>query len=182
MVDEELVWAAKVRPDLLGGGVFVKPGQMAWDACMQTAYNFVEHGFFFTHVFVRVSSWTWETVFFVDHLPDGWTIVVGEGFDVCVEIEIFALVIFLILDVPNPGQVSGVSFLLLSFLFPDVDTPLDLLLDFIRFLFDPVCGDVLIIASTNGTAFWLAYFVSGPEVAFAVEIGSECTEVFGFYK
>lgn len=44
-----------------------------------------------------------EAILLVDEFPDVATVVVGEGFNVLMNVEIFPLIVLLVLYVPDPG-------------------------------------------------------------------------------
>jgi hypothetical protein len=108
-------------------------------------------------------------------LPDRRAIIISKRLDIGLKIKILTLIILFVFNVPDPAD--GLV-LLLSLNFPYVDACDCLLLNFVSL--DPIGRDVLLVTSTNRTAFGFAYFFSCVQVAFSVEVGSEGSEVFGF--
>lgn len=73
---------------------------MRGDAGMQSADEIVEDLLITAKLFVMAL----EAVFAVDQLPDRDSVVIGEAFNVVVQIEVLAFVIVLVLHVPHPPR------------------------------------------------------------------------------
>lgn len=178
MVYEKFVRLLEISPQLsFSWDVFVKSGKVRWHTGVKPTDNFVEYCLFLANILlIWVSPWTSKAVFFIGHLPNRGTIIVRERFDICVKIKVLAFVVFFILYMPDPTH-RLIIFVSLSF--PGILIHSRWVLNLISL--DPIRGNVFLVTSTNSATLWFTNFVSCVKLAFSVEVGSECSEVFCLY-
>lgn len=113
-----------------------------------------------------VSALYIEAIFFIDQWPYTRAIIVCERLNIGLQIEIFALIIFLILDMPYP------LILLDSIFSPEINAAIfDGFLDFVGGF--PKMWNIFFIASADYAAFWFTNSVLNFERAFSVKIKSD---------
>lgn len=138
---------------------------------MQSANDFVQYFFLGAHLLVfRLST---KAVILVNHIPDQRAIIVGERLDVGVNIEVLSLVVFLILNVPNPVSIA------VSLISPQIHL--------LAFASDsvglhPKTWYLLLIASANLAGGGLTHDVKILQWAFLLEVKSYYSEEFCFYQ
>lgn len=91
-------FCAKISPDAMLVGMFVEAGKMSGDGGMEAADKVVEYLF----IVAKLVEGVLEAILFVDELPDGPSVVVGEALDVGIDVEVLSLVVGLVLHMPNP--------------------------------------------------------------------------------
>jgi hypothetical protein len=96
--DECLLWTSPFEGGI--GGWSVESGEMRGDAGVQAADDAVEQLFLLAQFAVGFVAA--EAALLVDQLPDGRPVVVGVGFHVGTDVEVLALVVLLVLNVPDP--------------------------------------------------------------------------------
>ncbi len=79
---------------------------------MQSTDKIIQYSFFLTKLLVILP----EAIFFIDQFPDLCSIVVGIWLDVRMHVEILALIVWFVLDMPDP------SLNILSFGAPEIST------------------------------------------------------------
>ena len=180
IVDEEIFRVLKISPHLsLGWGVFVEPGQVGGNTGMKAWNNLVKNNFFLTYILpiiaVGITPGPSKAVLLINHLPDGWAIIVGEWLNISVKIKILTPIVFFILDMPHPAHLWNVLLSLLFLLQFIVELHIELMLYLIGLY--PVCGNVLFVTPTNSTTFRLAYLCSNIQLTFSVQVGPECSKI-----
>ena len=152
---------------------------------MKSTNNFVKNMLLFTYIFIIFSKFTClKTVFFINHLPNCWSIVVGKWLDIFIKVKILSFVILLIFYVPNPSKfVIDLCFVVnfFSLFFPDIYLASELFFYFIS-LFKPLNWNISLITSTDCTTFWLTNSISSIQLTLSVEIHSNHSKIFSFYQ
>jgi hypothetical protein len=171
VVEVELILVSgEVSPNILFGGVFVEFGEVRRDAGMEAADDVIEYFFLVAELLVGVA----EAVVLVDEFPDVGAVVVGEGLDVGMYVEVLALIVGLILNVPNPPVLAVAALIL-----PKVQV-VEVRLDLLRV--GPKLRNVLVVASADGAALTLANLVHGAELALLVYVQPNYPEVLGLHQ
>ena len=169
VVEVELPLVVQVRPGIRFRIVFVEPAQMGGDAGVQPADDVVQNLLLVAHL----REGRAEAVLLVDQAPNGGAVVVGEGLDVFVYVEVLAQVISLVLHVPHPlaplrplqrpqvalGQVR-----------PDL------------LIVGPELRYVAFVAATDSTALTLADAVHDAQLALLVDVQPDYPEVLGLHQ
>lgn len=138
---------SKVCPGTLFCCVLIEPTKMSVDAGMKSADDIVEYFLLKTH-FADIAS-AFKAVLLVDQLPDVGTIIISEGFNVTMDIEVFPEIVCLIFHMPHPTRFAIISF----------DSPQILSLGVRNYFLrvSPKIGNFFIITSANSTTSTLTY-------------------------
>ena len=138
---------SEICPRTLLISIFVESAEMSGDTGMQSTDDVEQNLFLSTHFFEMV--FRFETIFLIDEFPDIGPVIVGERFNVRIDIEVFSVIVCFVLDMPNPT-----IFTIISLISPEILT-WKVSLNLLRV--GPKFWNVLIIAPTNCTTFALTY-------------------------
>lgn len=179
VINKEFIGNFKISPYLsFGWNIFIKSWKVRRNTCMKTTDYFIKNCFLFAYVFfIWISSWTSKTILFINHLPNGRTIIVCKRLNIYIKVKILPFIILLVFYMPYP---SYWLIFCLSFFLPYIKLFNRLCFHFISF--DPVCRNIFFIASTDSATFWFTNFISRVELTLSVEICSKSSEVFSFNK
>ena len=121
---------------------------------MKSTNNFVEYLLLLAHLILLIRLALGKAILLIDHIPNGRSIIIGEGLDIIIEIKILSLIIFFILDMPNPVDILASS----SLFFPNIHTPTLFFLNFI--CTNPIHWNIFLIATTDCTTLGTANTVA----------------------
>ena len=99
----------QISPSTLLNTILIKPTQMSRNTSMQPTDNIEQYLLLQTHLLEQLRSF--ETVLFVYQLPNIGTVVVCEGLNILVNVEVFSPVVGFVLNMPYP-TVPAVSSLI----------------------------------------------------------------------
>lgn len=152
MVEEE--WGlicGDISPFRLFCDISIESWQMSGNRSVETWNYLIEKPLLAAHGFIIIFSL--EAVFLINQLPNVGTIITWKRFDIKINIEILAFIIFFVFHMPYPFVRSCLSLVSPSLLLlsirifrPNFISP------------HPILGNFFFIASTNCTAFWFADF------------------------
>ena len=99
---------SKICPCALFCRVFIESTKMSVDAGMKSTDDIVKYFLLNAH-FVHIVS-AFEAVLLVDQLPNVGAIIISEGFNIAMYVEVFPKIICLILNMPHPTRFTIISF------------------------------------------------------------------------
>ena len=109
MIEEKLLVLdalPQISPSTLLACIFIESAEMGGNAGVQSADDVIEYFFLEAHLIEEIRSF--EAVFLVYKFPNVGAVVISEGLDILVDVEVLAPIVGFVLNVPDP-PVSTVS-------------------------------------------------------------------------